>query len=101
RNVTSVDVFCCCGRKSVPVVQTVRRAIYPVPIVGGGLLFAGNPNSLDLGLWWQKTPGTAPVALTNGIGEHMEMRISDDGKRVISTLVNVRQSLVSIPIDGT
>jgi len=89
------------GGKPEPVVQTVRRAIYPVPIVGGGLLFAGNPNSLDLGLWWQKTPGMAPVALTNGIGEHMEMRISDDGKRVISTLVNVRQSLVSIPIDGT
>jgi Periplasmic component of the Tol biopolymer transport system len=78
----------------------VRRAIYPVPLPSGNLLFSGNPNSLDLGLWWQRNPGDEPVALTNGFGEHVESRVSADGKRVVSTLLDVRQSLLSISVAG-
>jgi len=88
------------GGKPEPVVRTVRRAIYPVPLPSGALLFSGNPTSLDLGLWWQRNPGDEPIALTNGLGEHIESRISADGKRIVSTLLDVRQSLLSIAVAG-
>jgi Tol biopolymer transport system component len=88
------------GGQPEPVVRSVRRAIYPVPLPGGDLLLSGNPNSLDLGLWWQRNPGSDPVALTNGFGEHVESRASADGKRIVSTLLDVRQSLMSIPVNG-
>ena len=32
------------------VVQSTRRAVYPVPLPGGDLLYSGNPNSVDLGV---------------------------------------------------
>ncbi len=85
------------GGKPEPVVRSVRRAIYPVPLPGGALLFSGNPTSLELGLWWQAAPEAPPMPLTNGVGEHIESRISADGKRVVTTLLDVRQSLVAIP----
>ena len=84
------------GGKPEPVVRSVRRAIYPVPLPGGALLFSGNPTSLELGLWWQAAPEAPPMPLTNGVGEHIESRTSGDGKRVVTTLLDVRQSLVAI-----
>ena len=39
------------------VVRSGRRAVYPVPLPGGDLLYSGNPHSVDLALWWQ--PGAA------------------------------------------
>jgi Tol biopolymer transport system component len=45
------------GGEPEPVVQSVRRAIYPVPMPDGGLIYSGNPNSSDLGLWWRPPGG--------------------------------------------
>jgi len=86
------------GGSPEPVVQTVRRAIHPVSLPGG-LLFAANPNSLDLGLWWLPDKAQVPTPLSNGIGEHVEIRLSADGTRVIGTLVDQRQALVTIPVE--
>jgi eukaryotic-like serine/threonine-protein kinase len=83
-----------------PVVRSVRRAVYPVPLPSGDLLFSGNPNSLELGLWWRRSGTTDAVPLTNGLGEHTESRLSADGRRVISTLITKRASLVALPANG-
>src|SRR3954468_10294827 len=40
------------GGSDEPVITTNRRAIYPAPIPGGGLIFAANPDAIDLSLWW-------------------------------------------------
>ena len=45
-------------------VRSVRRAIFPVPLPGGALLFAGNPESLEPGPLGEAAPTTAPLQLT-------------------------------------
>jgi serine/threonine-protein kinase len=86
------------GGTPEPVVRTTRRAVHPLSLPGG-LLFAGNPSGLELGLWWLPDGAHEPLALTNGIGEHVEARLSPDGTRVVSSLIDVRQSLVAISTD--
>jgi TolB protein len=78
-----------------PVVRSVRRAIHPLSI-RGGLLFAANPTGLELGLWWLPEGARDPIRLTNGVGEHVESRLSADGTKVISSILEMRQSLVAI-----
>jgi serine/threonine protein kinase/sugar lactone lactonase YvrE len=81
-----------------PVVRSIRRAVYPVPLPGGDLVFAANPQSVDLGLWWQSGRGGPPAPLTTGVGEYAEVRASDDGRRLVSMIVEQRQSLVAIDV---
>ena len=86
------------GGTPEPVVRSIRRAVYPVPLPDGSLLFSGNPESVDLGLWWQSAGKGTPVPLTAGIGEYSEAQLSQDGKRLVSMVVEQRQSLVSIDV---
>jgi serine/threonine protein kinase/dipeptidyl aminopeptidase/acylaminoacyl peptidase len=88
------------GGTPEPVVKSVRRAVYPVPMPSGDLLFSANPKTLDLGLWWKRAGTTDGIALTNGVGEHIETRSSADGRRLVSTLVTMRESLVALPAAG-
>jgi len=83
-----------------PVIQTERRAIYPVPMPAGGLVYASNPFSVEAGLWWQSAPGAPLRPLTSGIGEHSEARVSADGRHLVATYSSMRQSLVRLPVDG-
>ena len=83
-----------------PVLTSVRRAVFPAPMSDGvGLIYAANPSSIDLGLWWK--PIAAPVAaarqLTVGLGEYSEPSVSADGSRVVATAFDNRQSLVAFP----
>jgi Tol biopolymer transport system component len=89
------------GGAPEPVVKSARRAVYPVPMPSGDLIFSGNPTSLDLGLWWKRSGTNDTVALTNGVGEHIETRVSSDGRRLVSTLLSVRGSLVGLPVGGS
>ncbi len=82
------------------VVQSIRRAVYPVPLPGGDLLFSANPDSVDLGLWWQPGRGGPSTALTTGIGEYTEARVSSDGRRLVSMVLDQRQALVAINVSG-
>lgn len=82
------------------VVRSIRRAVYPVPLPGGDLLFSANPDSVDLGLWWQSVRGGPATPLTIGVGEYTEARVSNDGRRLVSMVVDERQSLVSIDLAG-
>ena len=82
------------------VVQSIRRAVYPVPLPGGDLLFSANPESVDLGLWWQSRPGGPATPLTTGVGEYTEASVSNDGRRLVSMVLDQRQSLVAIDVTG-
>jgi Tol biopolymer transport system component len=88
------------GGPAEVVLDTARRAIYPVPLPSGALLFAANPNTLDLGLWWRGPNGGEPVALTNGLGEHTESRASADGRRIVTTRLSKHQAIASIVVSA-
>ena len=81
-----------------PVVRTIRRAVYPATLPNGDLVFSANPDSVALGLWWQSARGGAPQRLTTGLGEYAEPRVSGDGRRLVSMVTEMRQSLVSLTV---
>ncbi len=80
------------------VVRTTRRALFPLPHAGGGLLYAANPDGVDLGLWWRSSGRKEPQRLTTGVGEYAEPRMSSDGRRLVATLIEYRRALVSTPV---
>jgi Tol biopolymer transport system component len=89
------------GGTPEPVVRSVRRAVYPVPLPGGDLIYSANPDSVDLGLWWQPANGRRGFPLTNGIGEHAEAQVSADGRRLVSMVLENRESLLSVALQAT
>jgi Tol biopolymer transport system component len=85
--------------KIEPVVTTLRRAIFPLPMPdGNGLIYAANPTTAELGLWWRPPNGGLNRPLTSGIGEYAEPRISADGKTLVGTLYDVHQSLIRVDV---
>jgi serine/threonine protein kinase len=80
------------------VVRTTRRALFPLPDARGGLLYAANSNGVDLDLWWRPSDQKEPRRLTTGVGEYAEPRMSSDGRRLVTTLIEYRRALVSIPV---
>jgi len=82
-----------------PVVQTLRRAVYPAPLPGnGGLLYAANPDSVDASLWWRPASGGTAQPLTTTVGDLVDTRVSADGRRVVATLAQMQQSLMFVPV---
>ena len=87
------------GGEPEAVQQSIRRAIYPAPMPEGrGLVFAANPSTVDMGLWWRPPGGGEPRPITTGVGEHTEPYVSADGRRIVATLMNGRESLVAFPV---
>jgi Tol biopolymer transport system component len=86
------------GGEPQVVVHTTRRALFPLPSGAGGLFYAANPNGVDLDLWWRRSTNDEPQRLTTGVGEYAEPRVSSDGRRLVSTLIEYRRALVSIPV---
>ena len=85
--------------KIEPIVTTLRRAIFPLPMPdGNGLIYAANPTTAELGLWWRPLNGGLDRPLTSGIGEYAEPRISADGKTLVGTLYDVHQSLIRVDV---
>jgi eukaryotic-like serine/threonine-protein kinase len=80
------------------VVRTTRRALFPLPTADGGLFYAANPNGVDLDLWWRSSSKNEPRRFTTGVGEYAEPRMSSDGRRLVSTLIEYRRALVSVPV---
>jgi Tol biopolymer transport system component len=83
-----------------PVIPTSRRALDPLPMPdGAGLIYAANPTTADLDLWWRPLAGSSgAVRLTTGVGEYAEPRMAADGRRMVATLLDVRQWLVRFPV---
>jgi eukaryotic-like serine/threonine-protein kinase len=85
------------GRPMEPVVETLRRAQYPVPLGWGrGLIYAANPLTADMTLWWRGADRRQMRQIVSGIGEYAEVRASADGSALVSTLYEMRQSLIRI-----
>ena len=83
------------------VLAPPRRAIFPMPMPdGNGLIYAANPATAELGLWWRSSDGIESRPLTEGVGEYAEPRISRDGHTLVATLYDVRQSLIEVSVDG-
>ena len=84
------------------VIATTRRALFPYPLPNGsGIVYAADPSSAELGLWWTPQSPGEPRRLTTGVGEYAEVRPSLDGRAMVATFVEPRQSLVRISVgDG-
>ena len=82
-----------------PVVSTLRRATFPLPMPDGrGLIYSANPTAADSSLWWRSPNGSEPRRLTTGVGDYVEPRISADGRVLVFTLNEQRQSLTRISV---
>ena len=77
-----------------PVIATSRRAIFPAPLPDGGLIYAANPDAVDLSLWWSNARGGVPRQLTMGVGEYSEARLSSDGSKIVATVSDTLQSAI-------
>jgi eukaryotic-like serine/threonine-protein kinase len=82
------------GGAAEPVIATSRRAIFPCPAPDGGLLYAANPDGVDLTLWWSNIRGGAPRQLTMGVGEYSDARLSSDGSKLVATISDTLQSAI-------
>ena len=87
------------GGSPEPVVTTLKRAMFPVPLPGGGLIYSADTNSVDLGMWWRASGGTAQQ-LTFGLGDYAEPRVSADGRLLVATRYENHQSLIRIETSG-
>ena len=91
------------GGEIEPVVVSDRRAEFPsLTPDDSGMLFAANPVSAELGLWWQslRNLDSRPHSVTSGVGEYAEPSLSADGRRLVATLYDLQQSLVALPVGG-
>lgn len=81
------------------VVPTPRRAMFPLPLADGGIVYSSNPSTADLGLWWRHPSVSEPVRLTFGIGEYAEPRVSADGRVLVATAYDLRQSIARVELE--
>ena len=82
------------GGPPEPVVRSPRRAMYPVPSPDArGLFYASDEASASLALFWRPLPDGAAVSITRGIGDYSEARPTADGRVLVATYSEVRQSL--------
>jgi len=81
------------------IVPTARRAAFPVVMPNdGGLVYAANPDGVELGLWWRDLKTGRDVRVTSGIGEYTQPSLSADGRRMVGTILDARQALQRIAI---
>jgi serine/threonine protein kinase len=82
------------------MVSSTRRAVSPVLARDGtGFIYAANPQTAELALWWKSLdrPEATPIRLTTGLGEYNEPDLSADGRSLVSTFVDARQTLITLP----
>ena len=83
-----------------PIVRTVRRALYAAPTPDGtALVYAANPFTTELGLWWRwLSPGAVARPLTTGVGEYAEVAMARRGSQLVASIVESRETLISIDV---
>jgi serine/threonine protein kinase len=86
------------GGTPEPVVTTLRRAMFPLLLPGGGLIYSADTTGVELGMWWRN--GSTVVPLTVGLGEYAEPRMSADGRVLVATRYENHQSLIRIETSG-
>ena len=101
REPASIYRVAAAGGPVEPVVPSARRAVFPFPTPDGkGLIYAANPTGVDLSLWWRPFDGSEPTRLTTGVGEYSEPSMTADGRAMISSVIQVRQTLTVFPMSG-
>ena len=101
REPSSIYRVAAAGGPVEPVVTSARRAVFPFPTPDGrGLIYAANPTGVDLSLWWRPFDGSEPTRLTTGVGEYSEPSMTADGRAMISSVIQVRQTLTVFPMSG-
>lgn len=64
-----------------PVVTTARRAAFPfLSADGRGFVYAANPDTADLGLWWRDLKTGRDARLTSGVGEYTHRNLCRKGE---------------------
>ena len=97
---TSVFRVAAIGGPLEPVIATARRAAYPFSNSDGtGLVYAANPDTVDLNLWWRDLATGRDTRLTSGVGEYTHPVLSSDGRILIGTVLDSQQSLQRIAVD--
>ena len=87
------------GRAMEPVVEAIRRAQFPLPLAQErGLVYSANPSTAEMRLWWRSIDGRASRPLITGVGEYAEPRASADGRTLVCTLYEQRQSLTRVQV---
>jgi Tol biopolymer transport system component len=87
------------GGAEEPVVSTLRRAMHPLLMPDRqSLVYAANPSGVDLGRWWRPIAGGDAQQLTMGTGDFSEPRVSADGRTIVATRLELRQSLTRIMV---
>ncbi len=77
-----------------PIVATARRAAFPfLSRDGQALIYAANPDTVDLSVWWRDLKTGRDVRLTSGVGEYTHPSLSADGQRLVGTVIESRQTL--------
>jgi Tol biopolymer transport system component/predicted Ser/Thr protein kinase len=88
------------ARAMEPVVETLRRAQFPVPLRSQkGLIYSANPLTAEMRLWWRSADGSVTRQLVSGVGDYSEPRASADGAALVSTLYELRHALVRIAVN--
>jgi eukaryotic-like serine/threonine-protein kinase len=87
------------GGSPEPVVTTLKRAMFPVPLADGGLIYSADTTSVELGMWWRDVGGTVRP-LTFGLGDYAEPRVSGDGRVLVATRYENHQALMRIETSG-
>jgi Tol biopolymer transport system component len=96
---TQIGRVLAAGGSLEPVVQTVRRAVFPfLNRDGSGLFYAANPDSADMSLWWRDLRNGRDYRITSGVGEYGQPYVSADGQRLVGTVSNVRQGLERVMV---
>jgi Tol biopolymer transport system component len=101
-NIEPTGVFrvAAAGGMIEPVIATARRAAYPFSNGDGtALVYAGNPDTVDLNLWWRDLATGRDTRLTSGIGEYTHPVLSSDGRFLVGTALDSQQSLQRVVID--
>ena len=97
---TGVFRIAAAGGTIEPVVPTARRAAYPFSNRdGSALVYAANPDTVDLNLWWRDLATGRDTRLTSGIGEYTHPVLSSDGRLLVGTVLDSQQSLQRVAVD--
>ena len=98
---TGVFRIAATGGPIEPVIATARRAAFPFSNSDGtALVYAANPDTVDLNLWWRDLATGRDTRLTSGVGEYTHPVLSSDGRLLIGTVLDSRQSLVRVAVES-
>ena len=79
-NIEPTEVFriAATGGAIEPVIATARRAAFPFSNRDGtALVYAANPDTVDLNLWWRDLVTGRGTRLTSGVGEYTHPVLSE------------------------